>query len=101
MDDEAEDWGGSSMTPTLNSYFSAVALTDAEGAELERDLATSAARSDVECHALRDADGWHLLDSVETDDVEWVAPALRYLEWRGLIQHDAANNNRIRIKDVA
>lgn len=76
-------------------------LTDAEGLALERELATSAATSDIECHAIRDSEGWYQLDTVEPGDAEWVARAVRYLDWRGLIVRDPADSNRILIKDAA
>lgn len=61
-----------------------------ELAALERALAYSAARSDIECYcAAADADfggRWYDTTQVLDDDDETVETALRYLELRGLIE---------------
>lgn len=57
----------------------------------ERELATEAATSDIECHTDRDGDWW-LLDSAGVDDAEWVERAVKYLDSRGLLTWDRAAN---------
>lgn len=67
-------------------------MTPTERAELrrlERSLAYSTARSDVEVHCLPGGafrDRWYDPDSAAEEDRETVATAMRYLELRGLLE---------------
>ena len=75
----------------------------AELRRLERALAYSAARSDVEVHCLPGGefrDRWYDPASAHEDDRETVATALRYLELRGLLERHE-NGVWVRVRDEA
>jgi len=68
-----------------------------ELARLERALAYSAARSDIECHCNRaDADRWYDPIPAYVEDREFVATAIRYLELRGLLERHPQGWVRVR-----
>lgn len=68
---------------------------------LERHLAYSAARSDIECYCGFISDRWRDPSSAHADDRETVAKALRYLELRGLIErHPTQPWVRVREEDA-
>lgn len=54
------------------------------------DIADSTARSDIECHFLRDDDGWYNLSN--GIDYDWLPQILRYLTARGLIESMTGDN---------
>lgn len=60
---------------------------------LQAHLAYSAARSDIECHCMPVGDtvrdGWHD-PSACSDGGQFVDPAIRYLELRGLLERHPA-----------
>lgn len=70
-----------------------------ELAALERALAYSAARSDIECYCASDGDGWHDTTHVLDDDHETVETALRYLDLRGLLDRHPSQP-WVRVRDV-
>ncbi|MCD6674871.1 MAG: hypothetical protein LT106_18715 [Burkholderiaceae bacterium] len=73
---------------------------------LQAQLAYSAARGDIECHCgfvsdRRHNRQWYDLSSVEADDRETVADAIRYLDLRGLIErHENGVWVRVREEDA-
>jgi len=67
--------------------------------ELQRQLADSAARADLECHSIRDDAGWHDLASVAEEYRECVVTAVRYLALRKLVDIDPAGMGRVRFKN--
>lgn len=75
-----------------------------ELATIERALAYSAARSDIECHCMPIGDtvrdGWHDPASAQEDDHELVATAIRYLDLRGLIERHP-NGAWVRVRVAA
>lgn len=75
--------------------------------EIERDLAYSAARSDIECCCVqelvngRHAGRWYLSTEVTfSDDIEVVERAIRYLDYRGLLHRHPDNKLLIRPLDA-
>ena len=69
--------------------------------DLERKLAYSAARSDVEVHCLWSGDApgrWYDPESAHEDDRETVDTAIRYLTLRGAIEHHE-NGVWVRVRD--
>jgi hypothetical protein len=78
----------------------------AELRHLERALAYSAARSDIECYCQPPAgtsplalNCWYDPGTAAKDDRETVATALRYLELRGLIERSP--QGWVRVRDAA
>lgn len=75
-----------------------------ELATIERALAYSAARSDIEVNCLPGGDPrerWYDPHSAPADDHEFVATALRYLDLRGLIErHENGVWVRVREEDA-
>ncbi len=75
-----------------------------ELARLERALAYSAARSDVECYCHPEgewADGWHNpASAINEEDRETVATAIRYLDLRGLLERHE-NGVWVRVREEA
>jgi hypothetical protein len=72
-------------------------MTDLE--QLERELATEAAVSDVECCCLREEVGgvmWYDLNSVKDEDRDWLARAVRYLDMRAMLLGDLAGKVSIK-----
>lgn len=67
---------------------------------LERHLAYSAARSDIECYCGFISDRWRDPSSAHADDRETVAKALRYLELRDLLERHS-NGVWVRVRDEA
>lgn len=65
---------------------------------LKTALADSAARSDIECHAIRSPDGWYDLDSAEPRHADVLQDAVRYLTLRGLLEFHHAKSRWARIK---
>lgn len=77
-----------------------------EKQKLERELAYSAARSDIECHcSIEQHSGryygrWHDISSADPSDAEWVAKAVRYLELIKRLKHHPENENLVRVRDL-
>lgn len=93
-------WLGLPVTIVAARY---VAETEDELRSIERHLAYNCARSDIEsnCAALGSgaAHAWFNTSNVLDDDHAFIAPALRYLELRGLLERDARDPALVRIKD--
>lgn len=70
-------------------------------ADLERELATEAAISDIECCCLRSDSEPFVYDlaSVTDEDKDWLARAVRYLDMRQLLQRDPTNCSLVRIRE--
>jgi hypothetical protein len=69
---------------------------------LERALAYSAARSDIECCCTRAAaDRWYDPNSAGNEERESVDIAIRYLDLRGLIERSPEGWVRVREDDAA
>lgn len=57
------------------------------------EIADSTARSDIECHFLRNEDGWYDIspDHIGTNP-DWLPQILRYLTARGMIERMTGDN---------
>jgi hypothetical protein len=67
-------------------------------AKLERKLAYSAARSDVECFCIGDPKhGYSVPDTLDPEDAVAVQEAITYLELRGLLTR--SRSGRVKVKD--
>ena len=90
----------------MSTKPSAVRNEEAFMRRLERELAYSAARSDIECECAQSTKGG--VRAYETDvpqidehTNEIVARALMYLNWKGLLERDPQDEMRIlRVKDL-
>lgn len=77
----------------------------AEMLSLQAQLAYSTARSDIECHCQpvgdTEHDGWHDPTTVLDNDREFIAPSIRYLDLRGLLErHENGTWVRVREEDA-
>lgn len=54
------------------------------------EIADSTARSDIECHFLRNDEGWYNLS--DGMDYDWLPQILRYLTARGMIERMTGDN---------
>lgn len=54
------------------------------------EIADSTARSDIECHFLRNEEGWYKLSG--GNNYDWLPQILRYLTARGMIERMTADN---------
>lgn len=71
---------------------------------LERELAYSAARADIECHHClwQNHSGkyhgrWYDTAPLSGEDSEWVAKSIRYLELRKLLRRHPENGNLVQV----
>lgn len=77
--------------------------TGGELRTLEREIAESCARSDIECHCLsQDHSGryygrWYDLATMDEDDREIVGKSVRYLELRKLIRRHPENRDLVQL----
>ena len=77
---------------------------NAELRKLERELAYSVARSDIECHLDIDMDSsggeiencWYRRSSMRPEDEEFVGKSIRYLELRKLLESHPENSDLVR-----
>lgn len=61
------------------------------------DIADSTARSDIECHFLRSADGWYNLALIPDESFsDWLPQIEHYLTARGMIERHPENANLVR-----
>lgn len=61
------------------------------------DIADSTARSDIECHFLRSADGWYNLALIPDESFsDWLPQIESYLTARGMIERHPENANLVR-----
>lgn len=74
-------------------------MTD-ELTTLERRLAEREASTSIESYCLPAGDGWFDTAKHDEDCAEDVDEAVRYLEWRGLLERNEGEPHIVRIKDV-